>query len=58
MRRFKGFRVDSANGEIHFILEETQATRDSKHSKYYDIAEIMRISKKEANKPIVLLREE
>ena len=51
-------RVDSANGEIHFVLEESQDTKHPKHFKYYDAAEIKKISKKEASKPIVLLRDE
>lgn len=54
----KACRVDSANGEIHFILEEPQARDNSEHFKYYDAAEIREISKKEATKPLVLLREE
>ena len=58
MRRLRACRVDSANGEIHFILEEPQARGYSEHFKYYDAAEIRKISKKEAIKPLVLLREE
>jgi hypothetical protein len=58
MRRLRVHRVDSANGEIHFVLEEPQATELSKHFKYYDAAEIKKISKKESVKPLILLREE
>ena len=58
MRRLKACRVDSASGEIHFILEESQVRDYSEHFKYYDAAEIKEISKKEATKPLVLLREE
>ena len=58
MRRLKACRVDSANGEIHFVLEEPQASNYSEHFKYYDADEIKKISKKEAIKPLVLLREE
>ena len=58
MRRLRACRVDSDNGEIHFVLEEPQATEHFRHFKYYDAAEIKKISKKEAVKPLVLLRKE
>ena len=58
MRRLRARRVDSANGEIHFVLEEPQATEHSEHFKYYAAVEIEKISKREAVKPLVLLREE
>ena len=58
MRRLRAYNVDSPNGEIHFVLEETQASEHSKCFKYYDEAEIKKISRKEATKPLVLFREE
>jgi hypothetical protein len=58
MRRLRARRVDSANGEIHFVLEEPQASEHSERFKNYDAAEIKKISRKEATKPLVLLREE
>jgi hypothetical protein len=58
MRRVRARKVDSANGEIHFILEEPQASEHSEHFKDYDVSEIKKASRKEAAKPLVLLREE
>jgi len=58
MKKFKANRVDSCNGEIHFILEELQLTEHSGYLKNPDLAEIKRISRKEAAKPLILFREE
>jgi len=58
MRRLRACKVDSPNGEIHFILEETQASEHSERFKDYDVVEIKKISRKEAAKPLVLFREE
>ena len=58
MKRLRAHRVDSLDGEIHFVLEENQASEHSECFKDYDATEIKKISKKEANKPLVLLRKE
>jgi hypothetical protein len=58
MKRLRACRVDSPNGEIHFVLDEPQASEHSECFKDFDTAEIKRISRKEAAKPIVLFREE
>jgi hypothetical protein len=58
IRRLRARKVDSANGEAHFILEEPQAYEHSERFKYYDVFEIKKVSRKEAAKPLVLLREE
>ena len=59
MKEFKVNRVDSSNGEIHFIiLEELQPTEHSDYLKNPDLAEIKRISRKEAAKPLILFRKE
>ena len=58
MRRFRACRVNSLDGEIHFVLEEPQASEHSKCFKDYDAAEIKKISRKEAAKPLILFREE
>jgi hypothetical protein len=58
MRRLRVNKVDSPDGEIHFILEEFQSSEDSEFFKDFDVTEIKRISKKEAVKPLVLFREE
>jgi hypothetical protein len=56
MRRLEVFRVDSADSEIHLIIEETRASENSEC--FIDMAEIKEVAKKEASKPLVLFREE
>ena len=58
MKRLRACRVDSPDGEIHFVLDEPQASEHSGCFKDFDAAEIKRISRKEAAKPTVLFREE
>lgn len=58
MRRLRARKVDSPNGEVHFILEEPQVSEHSEPFRDYDAAEIKKVSRKEAAKPLVLLREE
>jgi hypothetical protein len=58
MKKFRVIRVDSSDGEIHFILEEFLHIERSEKLKDSDLAEIKRISRKEAPKPLRLFREE
>ena len=58
MIRVKAHRVDSPNGEIHFILKDPQSDERNANLKDAEIAEIKRITRKEAEKPLILLREE
>jgi hypothetical protein len=58
MKKLRVKWVDSANGEIHFILEESQPSEHSEYLKDSDLIEIKRISRKEAAKPLILFREE
>jgi hypothetical protein len=58
MKKFRISRADSSNGEIHFILEEFLNSENLKSFKDCKVDEIKRISKKEASKPLTLLREE
>jgi hypothetical protein len=58
MRRLRARKVNSANGELHFILEEPQASEHSERFKDYSVVEIMKITRKEAAKQLVLLRKE
>jgi len=51
-------RVYSPNGEIHFILREYRADESFKNRKDFDEAKVKKIMKKEASKPLLLLREE
>ena len=56
MRRLEVFRVDSPDSEVHFIIQEVQASENSEC--FIDMAEIKEVAKKEASKPLVLFREE
>jgi hypothetical protein len=58
VKKVKAHRVDSPNGEIHFVLKESQSPGRSANLKDIEIAEIKRITRKEAEKPLILLREE
>ena len=56
MKRLKVHRVDSPDGEIHRVIEETRAFEDSEC--FVDVTEIKKVSREEASKPLVLLRKE
>ena len=56
MRRLEAFRVDSPDGEIHIIINKTQTSENSEC--LVDMAELKKVSKKEASKPLVLFRKE
>jgi len=56
MKRFRVYRVDSPDGEIHLVIEETRVSENSEC--FTDVTEIKKISRNEATKPLVLLREE
>jgi hypothetical protein len=56
MKKISVHRVDSPNGEIHLVLEETEVSENC--DCFTDMAEIKKISKKEAAKPLDLFREE
>lgn len=58
MKKFRVSKVDSSDGEIHFILEEFLHFEHSEYFKGSDVAEIKKISRKEAIKPLILFREE
>ena len=51
-------REKSLNGEIHFILPESKFDETKKNAENFDDAEIRKLMKKEATKPLLLLREE
>ena len=48
----------SSNGEIHLILQESRFDENRKNVETLDEAEIRKIMKKEASKPLLILREE
>jgi hypothetical protein len=56
MKKLRVYRVDSPDGETHLVIDEPQA---SEHFECFaDVAEIKKVSRKEAAKPLVLFREE
>ena len=58
MKKLRVCRVDTCNGEIHFIVEENMNAECSEHFEDSDLDEIKIVSKREADKPLVLLRNE
>jgi len=58
MRRLRARKIDSANGELHFILQESQASERSQRFKDYDVFEVKKVTRKEAAKRLLLLRED
>jgi hypothetical protein len=51
-------RVQSSNGEIHFVFAESTWDENSEHAEDFDEIEIRRIMKKEVVKPLLLVRSE
>ena len=50
-------KLESLDGEIRFVVQESDTLEYSKR-KNYDEAEAIKVTKKEASKPLLLLREE
>lgn len=57
-KKLRLIRKRSSNGEIHLILQESRFDENSRNSEYLDEAEIRKIMKEEASKPLLILREE
>ena len=51
-------RKQSSNGEVHFIVDESMCDETEENARDFDDAEIRKIMKKEASKPLLLLRAE
>ncbi len=51
-------RKRSSSGEIHLIFQESSVDGNRKNAEDLDEAEIRTIMKKEASKPLLILREE
>ena len=51
-------RERSLNGEIHLILRESRFNESRRNEEDLDEAEIRKIMRKEASKPLLILREE
>ena len=49
-------RVVSPNGEVHYVVEESEFLERTGHIEYFDGSEIRKITKQEASKPLFLIR--
>jgi hypothetical protein len=56
MKRLQVVRVDSQDGDSHFILLDYSLSKENKYTKDYDEANVKKASKKEASKPLILDR--
>ena len=57
-KKLRVVRTQSSNGEIHLILQESNFDESRKDDVYLDEAEMRITMKKEASKPLLILREE
>ena len=48
----------SKDGEVHFVLEEDSFVGEATEELFYDGEEVITVLKKEASKPLLLLRKE
>ena len=51
-------RVDSNDGDTHFVFMEYQLSEKNQYTQDYDEIEVKKASKKEASKPLILKRAE
>ncbi len=58
MKNLKVVRVQSSDGELHFVLKESETYEGSLKFKKYDAAEVKEATMREASRPLLLIREE
>lgn len=58
MKKLRVCKVDLSDGDIHFILYESLPPEASEYFRDSEVAELKRISRAEAAKPLVLFRAE
>ena len=58
MKHVRVVRVHSLNGDTHFVLLESQFSENHEAAEDLDEGEIKEASKKDASKPLVLVRSE
>jgi hypothetical protein len=58
MKKLGIVRIYSPHGEVHFILQDSEADGNFKNCKYIEENKVKEIMKKQAAKPLLLLREE
>ena len=56
MKKMKVTEVCSWNNEIHLVIQEHENIRPSRKRKVFNFAEVKKIMKKEAAKPLFLYR--
>ncbi len=56
MKRLRMKKFITPNGETHYVVEESEFLDRIKHAKYFDESEIRKITKREASKPLFLVR--
>ena len=57
-KKLQAVRKRSSNGEIHLIIQEFRLDENRKNAEDFNEDEIRKIMKKEASKPLLILREE
>jgi hypothetical protein len=57
VKKLRVVRVDSPDGNIHYLLQESWISKASKNGTNFDIAEIKKITKKDAAKPLLIEHE-
>jgi hypothetical protein len=58
MKRPCAVRVDSRSGDTHFVLLESQPSEKRNDVQDFDEVEMKKLSKEEAMKPLILVRNE
>jgi len=58
MKRVSVVRVNSSNGELHYVLDESAVFEPSKRVQSLSEAEVKQITKREASKPLFIARQE
>ena len=58
LRRLRAKKVESPNGEVHFLVEESSFPERSENTKYLDDGEIKKNTKREASRLLFLTRYE
>jgi arginine repressor len=58
MKTLQVVRVNSNDGDTHYVFLDTQSSKKNLHAQDYDEIEIKKVSKQEASKPLILIRAE
>jgi hypothetical protein len=58
MKRIEVAKVCCRNNEVHLVIREYENGADSRKCEVFSVAEIKKVMKEEAAKPLLLLRAE